>query len=61
MYFDTALIQGTEAEDYTGLMGVYLGMGDDTHGYYQIKVDLILERYFNMIKFQEKVKNKPEK
>lgn len=36
MYFDTALIQGTEAEDYTGLMGVYLGMGDDTHGYYQI-------------------------
>ena len=37
MSFDTALIQGPEAEDYKGLMGVFFSLSEETVGYYEIE------------------------
>ena len=36
MFFDTALIQGPEPDDYKDLMGVYMQMGEEFSGYYLI-------------------------
>jgi len=36
MFFDTALIQGPEPDDYKDLMGVYMQMSDEFSGYYLI-------------------------
>jgi len=36
MYYDTALIQGPDPDDYNGLMGVYMDMSDELAGYYFI-------------------------
>jgi hypothetical protein len=37
MYFDTALIQGPEPDDYKGLMGVWFSYSEETVGYYEIE------------------------
>ncbi|MCK4365420.1 MAG: PKD domain-containing protein [Thermoplasmatales archaeon] len=37
MFFDTALIQGPEPDDYKDLMGVYMQMGEEFSGYYTIE------------------------